>query len=324
MRTITVEEHFVTPAYAQGAGKSVIDRFKNSGPDGTLIIERLFEIGDKRVAEMDAAGIDMQILSLNAPGVEQIEPVDAIPCARDANDFLAEAVKRHPKRFAGFAALPIQSPDEAAKELDRCILKLGFKGANINGHTRGRYLDDPFFKPILERADTLGVPIYLHPTVPHKPVADALYGGFSPTVTGILASAGWGWHIETAIHVLRIILGGVFDRHPNLQVVIGHMGEAIPFMLPRLNRNLNPHVTKIARPIGDYLRQNIHYTFGGFNFATTFLNLLLEIGVERIMFSVDYPYGSMQDAQGFLSHIPVSQADRERIAHVNAEALFKL
>jgi len=324
MRTITVEEHFVTPAYAQGAGKSVIDRFKNSGPDGTLIIERLFEIGDKRVAEMDAAGIDMQILSLNAPGVEQIEPVDAIPCARDANDFLAEAVKRHPKRFAGFAALPIQSPDEAAKELDRCILKLGFKGANINGHTRGRYLDDPFFKPILERADTLGVPIYLHPTVPHKPVADALYGGFSPTVTGILASAGWGWHIETAIHVLRIILGGVFDRHPNLQVVIGHMGEAIPFMLPRLNKNLNPHVTKIARPIGDYLRQNIHYTFGGFNFATTFLNLLLEIGVERIMFSVDYPYGSMQDAQGFLSHIPVSQADRERIAHVNAEALFKL
>lgn len=324
MRTIAVEEHFVTPAYVQGPGKWLIDRFKDSGPPGALIVERLFEIGDKRVAEMDAAGIDMQILSLNAPGVEQIEPADAVSCAKDSNDFLAEAIKRHPKRFAAFASLPIQSPDEAAKELDRCIRQLGFKGANINGHTRGRYLDDPFFKPILERADALGVPIYLHPTVPHKPVADALYGGFSPAVTGILASAGWGWHIETAIHILRIILGGVFDRHPKLQVVIGHMGEAIPFMLPRLNRNLSPQVTKLARPIGDYLRQNIHYSFGGFNFTTTFLNLLLEVGVERIMFSVDYPYGSMQEAQSFLSHIPVSQADRERIAHGNAEALFKL
>ena len=160
--------------------------------------------------------------------------------------------------------------------------------------------------------------------MPHKPVADALYGGFSPTVTAILASAGWGWHIETAIHVLRIILGGVFDRHPKLQVVIGHMGEAIPFMLPRLNRILNPQVTKLARPFGDYLRQNVHYTFGGFNFAPTFLNLLLEVGVERIMFSVDYPYGSMEEALSFLSHIPVSEADRERISHVNAELLFKL
>ena len=322
MRTITVEEHFVTPGFVAGPGKGFLDRFRNSGPRGAIIAERLFDIGEKRIAEMDAAGIDMQVLSLNSPGVEQADPDEAIACAREANDFLADAIKRHPTRFAGFAALAIQAPDEAAKEFERCVRQLGFKGANINGHTRGRYLDDAFFAPILACAEALAAPIYLHPTVPHKPVADALYGGFSPAVTGVLASSGWGWHIETAIHLLRMILGGVFDRHPKLQVVIGHMGEAIPFMLPRMNRNLPPQVTKLARPFGDYLRQNVHYTFGGFNFAPTFLNLLLEVGVERIMFSVDYPYGSMEEGKSFLQHIPVSEADRERIAHGNAEQLF--
>jgi len=324
MRTIAVEEHFVTPAFVEGPGKGFLDRFRNSGPRGAMIADRLFDLADKRIAEMDAAGVTMQVLSLNSPGVEQLEPAEAIPCARDANDFLAAAIKKHPTRFAGFASLPIQAPDEAAKEFERCIRQLGFKGTNINGHTRGRYLDDPFFTPILTCADALQVPIYLHPTVPHKPVADALYGGFSPTVTGILASSAWGWHIETATHLLRMILGGVFDRLPNLQIVIGHMGEAIPFMLPRMNRNLSPQVTKLTRPFADYLRQNVHYTFGGFNFAPTFLNLLLEIGVERIMFSVDYPYGSMEEAVSFLKHLPVSEADRERIAHGNAERLFGL
>jgi len=324
MRTIAVEEHFVTQAFVDGPGKGFLDRFKNSGPRGALIAEQLFEVGDKRIAEMDAAGIDMQVLSLNSPGVEQMESADAIPCAHDANDFLADVVKRHPTRFTGFAALPIQAPKEAAAELERSVRRLGFKGANINGHTRGRYLDDPYFAPILECAEALGVIIYLHPTVPHKPVADALYGGFSPAVSGIFASSGWGWHIETATHLLRMVLGGVFDRHPKLQVGIGHMGEAIPFMLPRMNRNLPPQITKLARPFGDYLRQNVHYTFGGFNFMPTFLNLLLEVGVERIMFSADYPYGSMEEARTFLQHLPVSEADRERIAHGNAERVFKL
>jgi len=324
VRTIAVEEHFVTTNYVQGIGSGFFNRFKNMGPRGARIAEQLSELGDKRVAEMDAAGIDLQVLSLNSPGVEQAEAADAITCAREANDYLADAIKRHPIRFAGFASLPIQAPDEAAKELERCVQQLGFKGANINGHSRGRYLDDKFFSPFLACAEALNVPLYLHPTVPHKPVADALYGGFTPAVTGALASAGWGWHIETAVHLLRIILGGVFDRHPKLQVVVGHMGEAIPFMLPRLDRNLPPPLTILARPLADYLRQNVHYTFGGFNFMPTFLNLLLEIGVDRIMFSVDYPYGSMEEAKSFLQHIPVCDSDRERIAHTNAERLLRL
>jgi hypothetical protein len=197
----------------------------------------------------------------------------------------------------------------------------GFKGALINGHSRGRYLDDKFFWPILERAEALNVPIYLHPTQPPRPVIEASYGGFSPIVTELLAGAGWGWHIETAIHVLRLILGGAFDRYPKLQIVIGHMGEALPFMLQRLDV-MPMAMTKLSRPISAYLRENVHYTFSGFNFTPTFLDLMLQVGVERIMFSADHPYASMAEARGFLDRLPVSSADRLRIAHGNAERLF--
>ena len=323
MRTITVEEHFAAPGFLEGAGRELKERFMQSGPRGLGIVEALSEVGEKRLAEMDAAGIDMQVLSLNAPGNEQLEAAASAALARLSNDFLADAVKQHPARFAGLAALPTAAPDEAAAELERRV-KQGFKGALINGHTRERYLDDKFFWPILERAEALDVPIYLHPTHPPQAVIEAQYSGFSPMVVSSLINGAWGWHIETAVHVIRLILGGVFDRYPRLQIVIGHLGEGLPFMLPRLDRNLAPAVTKLQRPLGDYLRQNIHYTFGGFNFPATFQNLLSEVGVERIMFSVDFPYGSMKEARAFLEQLPVSATDKERIAHGNAERLFRL
>jgi len=288
------------------------------------IFDQLCDLGDKRLAEMDAAGIDMQVLSINAPGTEQAEVAEAIAVARETNDYLAAAVRKHPQRFAGLAALPTAAPDKAAAELDRAVRSLGFKGAMINGHVRGRYLDDKFFWPIFERATALNIPIYLHPTRPPQAVIDASYSGFAPEVSYMLSAAGWGWHIETAIHVIRLVLGGVFDRFPTLQIVVGHLGEGLPFMLPRLDRNFPTALTKLQRSLGDYLRQNVHYTFGGFNFPATFLDLLLEVGVERIMFSIDYPYGSMKHARAFLEQIPVSAADRERIAHANAEKLFGL
>ena len=220
--------------------------------------------------------------------------------------------------------MPVAAPEQAADELDRRVRQQGFKGTLINGHSRGRYLDDQFFWPILERAESLNVPIYLHPTVPPKPVAEVLYGGFSPAVSGMFAAAGWGWHIETGVHLIRMILGGVFDRYPKLQVVIGHLGEAVPFMLPRLNRNLPMRMTKLARPLAAYLRENVYYTFSGFNFPATFLDVLLEVGVDRMMFSVDHPYGSMAEARLFLDQIPVTATDREHIAHGNAERIFNL
>jgi len=233
-------------------------------------------------------------------------------------------VKKFPTRFAGLAALATMVPDKAAAEFERTVKQLGFKGALINGHSRGRYLDDKFFWPIFECAEKLDVPIYLHPTRPPDAVIDAIYSGFSKEVNYVLGGSGWGWHIETSIHVIRMVLGGVFDRFPKLQIVIGHLGEGLPFMLPRLDRNFPPALTKLQRGFADYLRQNVHYTFGGFNFPATFLDLLLEVGVERIMFSVDHPYGSMAAARAFLEQIPVSAADRERIAHGNAEKLFKV
>ena len=324
LRTITLEEHFASPGWFAGPGRDFIERFRNGGPRTARMLEQLQDVGNGRIAEMDAAGIDMQVLSLNSPGIEQADVEEQIAIARESNDFVADVVKKNPKRFAAFAALPVAAPEQAADELERRVRQQGFKGTLINGHSRARYLDDKFFWPILERAQALNVPIYLHPTVPAKPVAEVLYGGFSPAVSGMFAAAGWGWHIETGVHLIRMILGGVFDRYPKLQVVVGHLGEGVPFMLERLNRNLPTQMTKLERPLAAYLRENVHYTFAGFNFTATFLDLLLEVGVERIMFSCDHPYGSMAEARAFLDRIPVSSADRVRIAHANAEQLLNL
>jgi uncharacterized protein len=321
MRTITLEEHFASPGFLDGPGRELKDRALRFSGAAEKLLERLSEVGEKRVAEMDAAGIDMQVLSLTSPGTEQIEGPDAITLASEANDFLAGSVKKYPARFAGFAALPTGYPDKAAEELDRMVRQNGFKGAVINGHHRGRYLDDRFFWPIFKCAEGLNVPIYLHPTPPPKPVIEASYSGFSRIVTELLAGPGWGWHIETAIHVIRLILGGVFDQYPRLQIVIGHMGEALPFMLQRLDA-MPTAMTGLARPISYYLRENVHYTFSGFNFLPTFLDLMLQVGVDRIMFSADHPYASMEEARAFLNRLPVSTADRERIAHRNAECLL--
>jgi predicted TIM-barrel fold metal-dependent hydrolase len=325
MRTIALEEHFTTPAFLDGPGRGFKEgMMRSGGARAAKTFEQLADIGDKRVAEMDAAGLDMQVLSLNFPGTEQADPDEAVAVARDANDLLAEAVRKHPKRLAGFATLPTAAPDKAAAELAKRMRGDGFKGAVINGHNHGRYLDNQFFWPILECAEHLNVPIYLHPTPAPKAVVDVSYGGFSPMVTDMLAGGAWGWHIETAVHMIRIVCGGVFDRFPKLQFVIGHMGEGLPFFFQRLDI-IPMATTKLKRPISAYMKENVHYTFSGMNYPSLFLNLLLELGgVDRIMFSADYPYQSMPWARAFLEQIPVSAADKERIAHGNAERLFRL
>jgi uncharacterized protein len=323
MRTITLEEHFAFPRFFDGPGRDLKARAQQYGDRAAKLLEQLCDLGEKRIAEMDAAGIDVQVLSLTSPGTEQLEAADAVSLASEANKLLAEAVKKNPTRLAGFATLPTASPDKAAEELERMVREHDFKGAVINGHHRGRYLDDKFFWPLLERAASLSVPIYLHPTQPPKPVVEAAYSGFSPTVNEMLASAGWGWHIETGVHVIRLILGGVFDQYPKLQIVIGHLGEGLPFMLQRLDV-MPIALTKLKRPISAYLRENVHYTFSGFNFTAPFLNLLLEVGVDRIMFSADYPYASMSQARAFLDQLPVSASDQEKIAYRNAERLLGL
>ena len=323
MRTITLEEHFATPDFLDGPGRDLKEQARQFGGRAEQLIRDLCDLSEGRIAQMDAAGIDVQVVSLTAPGVEQLEVGDAEVLARDTNDVLADAIAKHPTRLSGLAALPIASPDRAAKELEHRFSDQAFAGALINGHQCGRYLDDKFFWPVLEAAESLGAPIYLHPTRPPKPVIEASFGGFSPLVTEMLAGPGFGWHIETAVHVLRMVLGGVFDRFPKLQIVIGHMGEGLPFFMQRVDV-MPVELTRLNRPVSAYLRDNLHYTFAGFNFPPTFLNLLLEIGVSRIMFSADYPYASMTKARAFLEQIPVSAADRALIAHGNAEKLFRI
>jgi predicted TIM-barrel fold metal-dependent hydrolase len=317
MRTIALEEHFVTPAFLHGPASALEQHMP------AKLIEELVDIGDARVAAMDAAGVDVQALSLTSPGVEQLDVEDVRRVARHSNEALADAVRRHPTRFFGLAALPIGDPGAAVAELERVAADRGFRGVMINGHHRGRYLDDRFFRPVLARAEALKFPIYIHPTRSPQPVVDAWYGGFSPMVSQMMAIAGWGWHIETALHVLRMVLGGVFDAHPDLQVVIGHMGETLPFMIERVDA-MPQSMTGLEKPVSAYLRENVHYTFSGFNFLPTFLDLLLEVGVKRMMFSTDHPYRPMAEGRAFLDRLPVSPADRERIAHENAERLFGL
>jgi predicted TIM-barrel fold metal-dependent hydrolase len=321
MRTIALEEHFATPAFLDGPDRRLKARAQQLGGRFAALVAQLLDIGDGRIAAMDAAKVDVQAVSLTAPGVEQLEVEEAKSFARETNAALAGAIRRHPTRFFGLAALPIGDPPAAVAELERAVGEGGFKGVVINGHHRGRYLDDSFFWPILARAEALKLPIYLHPTQSPKAVVDAWYGGLNPMVSEMMASAGWGWHIETALHVLRIILGGVFDAHPALQIVVGHMGETLPAMLQRVDV-MAPAMTKLKKPISAYLRENVHYTFSGFNFLPAFLELMLQVGVDRIMFSTDHPYQPMAEGRAFLDRVPVSDADRERIAHGNAERLF--
>ncbi len=211
-----------------------------------------------------------------------------------------------------------------ADELERAVRSLGFKGAMINGTANGRFLDDPSFLPILERAVTLDVPIYIHPGVPPAAVREAYYSGFDPAVNFSLSTASWGWHSEVGIHALRLILAGVFDRLPALQIIIGHMGEMIPFMLARINNVLTPMAKHLQHTVSEYFLQNFYITTCGFFTDPPLLLSLQTIGADRIIFSVDYPFSTNEQGRVFLESASISPADKEKISHLNAERLLKL
>jgi len=322
VRFIGIEEHYRTAAIAEATAS---DPYMQAlGARGGEILTRLEDLGAKRLADMDSAGIEIQVLSHTLPATEKLDVATAVPLARDANDILADAIARHPKRFVGLATLPVASAEAAADELERSVTKLGFKGALINGLPRGRFMDDPSFWPVFERAEHLEVPLYLHPAVPPDSVREAYYSGFSPDVSFALATAGWGWHIEVGLHMLRLILGGVFDRFPRLQIIVGHMGEGVPSMIWRTNAKVTQRTTKLERPVQEYFAANFYVSTSGFFSSTALLNLLLVLGADRILFAADYPYNKSEDARAFLEAAPIAQADREKIAHGNAERLLRL
>jgi uncharacterized protein len=327
MKIIAIEEHFSLDVVEQA-----IDRERSSpasaaarasGPLAAQLA-RLADLGDGRLRDMDATGITLQVLSHAPPATQGLNPATAVSLAQQANDLLAEAVRAHPDRFAGFATLPTPDPRAAASELERAVTSLGFKGALIHGTTQGRFLDDLAFWPIFAAAEHLDVPIYLHPAEPPAAVRDAYYAGFAPAVSFGLATAAWGWHVETGLHVLRLILAGVFDRFPRLQVIVGHMGEALPFFLARSTSRLSPAVTGLPRTIEEYVRDHVYITTSGFFTVPPLLSALLTFGADRIIFSVDYPFSTNDEARRFLDTAPLSPDDKDKLAHGNAELLLKL
>jgi uncharacterized protein len=319
MRLITLEEHYRAPMLKSVGG------LPDPPPDSPMAViqAKLDDLGVQRLADMDAGGVEIQVLSHGAPGTEQLSPEDAIPLAREANDYLAAAIAPNSDRFAAFATLPSAAPEAAADELERTVAELGFKGALINGHVRGRFLDDREFWPIFERAARLDVPIYLHPTPPPAAVREAYYGGLPPQVGQTLSTAGWGWHVDTGLHVLRLIVAGLLDEYPGLQIIVGHMGEALPFFLARSSRVLRQQAG-LSRPLEDYMAENFHFTTSGM-FTYPPLTCLLEVvGADRVMFSVDYPYSSNEEGRDFLLAAPISPIDRDKLAFANARRLLGL
>ncbi|MGC4925173.1 amidohydrolase family protein [Streptomyces sp. DT117] len=319
MRTIGLEEHFVTPELeGYGAGSASIiqpEKWREAS-------RRLLDITGERLAEMDAAGLDMQVLSLNSPGIQaETDPAVAVAQAAAVNDLLAGVVREHPERFAGFAALPLQDPQAAAKELDRSVTELGMRGALVNAHTQGRYLDDPALRVVWERAEALDVPLYLHPAngvgTPH-----VIEG--HPELVGPM----WSWGTETASHFLRCVFGGVFDDFPGAKLLLGHMGEGLPYVMWRLDSRWeyhNHHGVELARGNpSEYLRHNLYITTSGVCSAPPLLCALLALGPEHILFGTDHPFEDMATATAFLASAPISEADRAKISHLNAEQLLGL
>lgn len=329
MRIVALEEHFMLPELVGRIDRGAILQRGFPPPEvpwGQASKQNeLKEMGPVRLADMDASGITVQVLSVSGPGADLVAGDAGIALARDYNDALAKSVAGHPDRYRGFAHLPMMTPEAAAEELERAVRELGFHGALINGATDGRFLDDPAFEPILARAEALDVPLYLHPGIPPASVRAAYYDGLPGHLSFILSIAGWGWHIETAVHVLRLILSGALDRHPRLQIIIGHMGEALPFMLDRCEQTLGVETPKfLRRSVRETLLDQVWITTSGFFTLPPFMATLLTFGADRILFSVDYPYASNAVARAFLDGLPVSTADREKIAHGNADRLLKL
>jgi predicted TIM-barrel fold metal-dependent hydrolase len=324
MRIITLEDHFATPMFQEMFRRgNVFESYlaERGGYLGYDISAELLNLGDTRVAAMNATGIDVQVVSLTMPGCEGFETETAIAMATDANDRLAEAIHAHPSRLAGFAALPTAKPATAAKELERAVTKLGFKGAMINGHVRGEFLDNQKYWVIFECAQALNVPIYLHPTIPHPDVLKAYFEGY-----GDLSMPAWGFAMDTCTHFLRLVFAGLFDAYPNLRMILGHLGEGLPFWIHRLNEHAQFAAKRrgLKKAPAQYLRENLVVTTSGNFFMPAFLCTLMALGADNILFSVDWPYESNRIATDWLNHLQITDQDKEKICHLNAERILHL
>jgi 2,3-dihydroxybenzoate decarboxylase len=289
------------------------------------VLERLLDVGERRLADMDASGIDRQILLLTSPGVQVFDRVTAVAIAAASNDQLAEAIRRHPQRFAGLAAVAPQDPQAAAKELERSVRRLGLKGAVINSHTRGEYLDDAKFWPIFEAAEALDVPVYLHPSAPPA-------GMIEPLLARGLDGAIYGFAVECGMHLLAIITSGAFDRFPKLRLVVGHLGEALPFWMFRLDFMHRAQVSSrryeclkpLKRTVSEYLRENVYVTTSGMAWEPAIMFTRSVMGAERVFYAMDYPYQFVREEVAALDNLPLDAVEKKAFFQTTAEAVFKL
>jgi predicted TIM-barrel fold metal-dependent hydrolase len=328
VRVVALEEHFTVPALVKRISPEAVQRRgfrpRTARPTGPSLADLLPEIGNNRLASMDAAGITVEVLSNTGPGPDLVPGAEGVAIAREMNDHLAAAVARHPDRFAGFAVLPMQSPDACPDELRRAVRDLRFAGALINGTTEGRFLDHRSYDGLLAAAVELDVPIYIHPHLAPEPVRQAYYSDLPAGAARVIEQAGWGWHSETAIHVLRLVVAGVLDRHPRLKLIIGHMGEMLPVMLDRIDSVFAADIDHLQRPVSRAILDQVWITTSGIFSEPPLLAALLTFGIDRIMFSVDFPYSSHAKGRAFLDRIALSPADMAKLTHGNADALLKL
>ena len=311
---IALEEHYWNPellaTFPGREGKRVSD-----------VERRLLDMGELRLREMDEAGIDIQVLSHGAPGTQKLAPEPAIRMARQTNDQLAEFIRSNPQRFAGLGLLPTPDPAAAADELERIVTRLDMKGAMVHGLTNGKFLDEKQFWPIFERAQALDVPIYVHPSFPNPVVVDAYYKDYAADYPELIGPA-LGFTVETATQAVRLVISGVFEKYPKLKIILGHLGEGIPFLLWRIDQSLSR--SNSGTPFKDTFRRNFYVTTSG-NFSDTALTAsITEMGIDRIMFSVDWPFISNKMATDWLNASALSAADKSKVFSGNAKALLKL
>lgn len=298
---------------------------RNPTPRITEVSGRLLDLGDRRLRDMDQSGITKQLLLLTAPGVQVFDADRGAALARSSNDEFSDAIRKHPDRFAGLAAIAPQDPAAAAKELGRGVNSLGLKGAVVNSHTRGEYLDDPKFWPIFEAAEALDVPIYIHPTTPPASM-------IQPFLSRGLDSAIFGFAVDTALHALRIVVAGVFDRFPKLQIVLGHLGEALPYWLFRIDfmharmvaANRYEGVKKLHRKPSDYLKENFYVTTSGMAWEPPIMYAISVLGIDRVMYAMDYPYQFVPEEVRVTDDLPIPAADKTKLYQSTAERVFKL
>ena len=318
-KVIACEEAFSTPEIVAASRRLFGQPSMRSGPIAGPFMPNLLDLGEGRIAGMDAAGIDIQVLAVTSPGVQNFEPAEALSLARAANDRLADAARRFPGRYVGLATLAPQAAAESAKELERCVRTLGFKGGLINSHTNNLYLDDPKFWPILEAAQALDVPLYLHPREPAQPREQkVVIPGFN---------VGWGYGVETGTHVLHLIAAGVFDRFPRLRMAVGHLGETLPFILDRLDNRfqwegrLFPVKTLEQLPSA-YIRRNLVVTTSGMNYKVPMQAAIAALGIDKVLFAADHPMEDEAEAVQLAEAVPMSAADRAKLFEGNARRFF--